>query len=98
MSKEEGSLWPPRRCGLVLVCWKGGSRNEEVDAAPLELGLRREDQDEADYAQSTGHAEGMIEVGHECFADSDGARDLLDEAVRVDDPNGVQSSAGKDTC
>lgn len=82
--------------GLLLVPGQGGRRNEEVDAASLELRLRRDDVDAADDALSARLAEDVVGVGLEDLSRSDGAGDLLHEAIQVDDPNEVQSSAGKD--
>lgn len=86
------SLLPPRP-GLL-----GGGRDghEEVYLAALEVGVGRDDHDlraAALAGGSGGLLQDVLGVGLEDFRGLDGPADLLDAAVRVDDPDHVEDSA-----
>lgn len=79
----------------LLILGKRGSGDEEVDGAPLELGLGREYEDAANHALRARLAQDVVRVCLEDFPGRDGARYFLDVAVQVDDPDQVESPAGK---
>jgi len=58
--------------------------DQEVDAASLELSLRREDKNPANDALRTGLAQNVVWIGLENFPCGDRTRDFLDAAVEVD--------------
>jgi hypothetical protein len=86
---------------LLLFVRHGGGRDEEVDLAALQLGVRRDDEDRPAHGDGAALgaarlAEDVVGVGGEDLAGGDRAPVLLDAAVEVDDPDQVEGAAGED--
>lgn len=80
----------------LFILGKRRSGDEEVDGAPLEFGVGREYEDAANHALRARLAQDVVRVVLQDFPGCDGTCYFLDVAVQVDDPNQVESAAGKD--
>ncbi|CAH9109434.1 unnamed protein product [Cuscuta epithymum] len=69
---------------LFLISWDGRRRNQEVDAAPLELRRRRDDQNPANHALRSGFAKDVIGVVLEDFTGGDWVSDFVNVPIQVD--------------
>ncbi|CAH9129286.1 unnamed protein product [Cuscuta epithymum] len=69
---------------LFLISRDGRRRNQEVDAAPLELRRRRDDQNPANHALRSGFAKDVIGVVLEDFTGGDWVSDFVNVPIQVD--------------
>ncbi|GKV09533.1 hypothetical protein SLEP1_g21019 [Rubroshorea leprosula] len=82
---------------LLLNRGQGNYRDQEVDAATLELGVGREDEDFTAVALGAGFAENVVRIGLEDVGGRDRTGNLLDIAVEVNYSDQIESTAGKNT-
>lgn len=80
----------------LFILGKRRSGDEEVDGAPLELGVGREYKDAANHALRAWLAQDVVRVRLQDLPGRDGSCYLFDVAAQVDDPDQVESTAGKD--
>ncbi|CAL9765014.1 unnamed protein product, partial [Musa acuminata subsp. burmannicoides] len=91
-----GMLLPLVVAALLLVGQRRGG-DEEVDVAPLQLRLGRDDQDPADHAlRAAWLAEDVVGVGRQDLPGGDMAAVLLHLATQVHHANHVEGAARQD--
>lgn len=91
-----GMLLPLVVSALLLVGQRRGG-DEEVDVAPLQLRLGRDDQDPADHAlRAAWLAEDVVGVGRQDLPGGDMAAVLLHLATQVHHANHVEGAARQD--
>ncbi|KAL0434841.1 UNVERIFIED_CONTAM: hypothetical protein Sradi_0192000 [Sesamum radiatum] len=92
--------------GAVLFCFlltflmpgQGRRRYQEVNGAPLKVGVGRQDKDPAGDALGAGFCEDVIRVVGQDLAGGDPTRELLHVPIRVYYSDQVQRPAWKNAC